>query len=64
MFAQNEMQCEVAILRHYVTKLEVMHALGSNIHVQLVNRGGGGGGGGGKGLTRMQKDISVHRNTS
>ena len=41
MFAQNEVHCDVAIIRYYVTKLEVMHALGSKIHVLLVNRGGG-----------------------
>ena len=41
MFAQNEVHCDVAIIRHYVTKPEVMHALGGKIHVLLVNQGGG-----------------------
>ena len=42
MFAQNEVHCDVTIIRHYVTKPEVMYAMGSKIHVLLVNRVGGG----------------------
>ena len=49
MFAQNEVHCDVTIIRHYVIKPEVMYAMGSKIHVLLVNRGGGGG------LTKMPK---------
>ena len=61
MFAKNEVHCDVAIIRHYVTKPEVMHAQGSKIHVLLVNRGGGAYL---KCRKFVREDIGVHLNTS
>ena len=40
MFAQNEVHCDVAIIRHYVTKPEVMHALGQD--TCTTGKSGGG----------------------